>query len=322
MYSSLWYWYFENHENEIISITPVHTWINNKIILEKWPQFNSEDDCQERANEPIKYKENRTCYNVDPNDWMWFYMWDSEPRPIFKTYEECEDWAISMMPYSLIKNAKWWIHAWDWDTRCSQWCHYSYKVLNYYTRVFSCNKTIHSVRWRSDKFEKIMDKLDEWWDYYRFVDAFWNDKIWCDIIINDNGTTNYSYLNWIWHEIGISRADVVTHKNDKIITKQKNVKNWKVFYVQQMSWLLYVRWDTDKEKWIWKIYKIKNSDDNIVFQSIKELFDNDNIEITCHNDFGWSTNDLKKMYTLPENIERTNEWVIDNIFYRIYQDNI
>ena len=312
--------YTVNLEYEIIDITPVHTWYNIKVENQKWPQFNNEEDCKARAGEPTKNEDKikRVCYNIDPEDWVWFYMWDSEPRPVFKTYEECEDRAISMMPYSLVENAEWWVHAWDWDTRCSQWCHYGYVYMNRMTWVNLCNKTIHSVIWWADKFEKIMDKLDEWWNYDRFKDAFWNDVIECDIKIKNNNETIYSYFVWLWHEINSSRHDVVAHLKDKIITRQKNQKDWKIFYVQQMEWLVYVRWDI-YDKSIWKIYKIEGWNDNIIFSNIKQLFENENSEISCNNDFGWySSNDQREFYTLPQNIEWIDAWNIDNIYYRLY----
>lgn len=300
--------YTVKEELEKREIIPVHTVNIEKIINERWPQFNNEKDCQKWSE---WWYDNRVCYNINPEYWVWFYMWDSEPRPVFKTYEECEDWAISMMPYSFVKNAKWGVHAWDWDTRCSQWCHYSYKYFNSRVWTFSCDKTIHSVIWRADKFEKIMDKLDKWRNYDRFIDAFWNDTIGCDIKIKNNDDIIYSYFIWIWHKIGISRYDVVSHSNDKIMTRQKNKKDWEIFYIQQMDWLLYVRWDII-DKWIWKIYKIKNWDDNVVFENMKQLFENKKIEISCHRG-----PDYAGFYTLPQDVKWIDAWTVDNIYYRL-----
>ena len=253
-------------------------------------------------------------------------MWDSESRPVFKTYEECEDWAISMRPKSFQKNAKWGVHvSEDWVTRCSQWCHYKYWLYGWRNWVFICNKTIYSTRDHFNYFEKIFDKLDEWRSYERFEKAFWSKMktIWCDIIINNNIDERiYSYFVWIWHKIGIAPAAIDVKANDKITTKQTNQINWKTFYVQQVDGLIYVRWDIF-ERWIWKIYEIKGLDDSIVFPNVNKLFLNENIEISCHNDFDTrSDNTRKKFYTLPENIERLEAWEIDDIFYRLYQDNV
>lgn len=310
--------YTVTEEYEVIDITPVHTWYNVKITNEKWPEFYNERDCKKRVDKEA----GRVCYNnINPEDWVWFYMWDTEPRPVFKTYEECEDWAISMMPYSLVEKAQGGVHAWDWDTRCSQWCHYTYKFLDRRTWIGVCDKTVHSMIWLADKFEKIMDKLDEWWDYDRFRNAFWNDSIECDIKIKNNDEVVYSYFVWIWHEINASRHDVRAHSKDKIMTRQKNQKDWKIFYVQQMDWVLYVRWDI-YNKSIWKIYEIEDWNDDIIFSNIKQLFENEDIEISCNNDFGryYSSSEQGDFYSLPQDIEWIEAWNIDNIYYRLYED--
>lgn len=319
----LWLSVYNNHksrvgytvigeEYEIIDITPVHTWYNIKIINEKWSEFDNEEDCKKRAGK----EDNRVCYNnVTPEDWVWFYMWDTEPRPVFKTYEECEDWAISMRPYSFLENAKWWVHVVeDWVTWCSQWCHYGYALPNEAWHYF-CNKTIYSTRAHYDYFEKVFNKLEEWWNYERFENAF-KSRAWCDIKLNTDGEPVYSYLVWIRfsYDLDERRAWV-----EKMTIKQKIKKDWKIFYVEQLEWLIYVRWEIF-DNWVWKIYKIKDWDKKIIFPNTKQLLEDEKIEMDCHWSFNISPSGWKEVYSLPKDITWIDGWTIDNIYYRLYED--
>ena len=309
-----WIWYTVNGSYESYDISPVHSWMRLNIDRVKWPSFDNEEDCLRWAYDDMDY---RQCYVNDPDDWMWFYMWDTEPRPVFKTYEECEDWAISMRPYSLLENARWGVHVVeDWVTRCSQWCHYGYRFMNRMVWTFECDKTIYSTRDHFDYFEKVFDKLEEWWSYERFENAF-KSRVWCDIKLNNPKNPVYSYLVWIRFSYDL---DEYRERVPKMNLKQKILKDWKIFYVEQLDWKIYVWWEIFDEG-LWKVYSIKNGDENIIFDNTNWLFDDENLEIDCHWDFNNSLSDWEELYTLPNNIKWIKWWEIDDIYHWLYYDD-
>ena len=309
-----WNWYIlEVWDYEEYDITPLRTWSRLNVERKKVKTFDNEEDCIKWASKDM---DNRQCFVNDPEDWMWFYMWDSEPRPVFKTYEECEDWAISMRPYSFLKNAKWGVHVVeDWVTRCSKWCHYQYVFMNRMTWAFTCGKTIYSARDHFDYFEKIFDKLEEWRNYERFENAF-RSRVWCDIKLNYPNNPVYSYLVWIRFSYDLDewRANV-----PKMHLKQKILKDWKTFYVQQYEWKIYVWWEIFDEGY-WKVYSIKGDPMNLIFENTKSLFEDENLEIDCHWDFNKSPNDWKELYSLPKDITWIDGWTTDNIYQRLYEN--